>query len=72
MKDSEEVRIRLEELEKQLERIERGEGGEGGGSFTDLVNAVGIYVHIIQCSIFNIQCSIFIVLTISKDVNKLN
>ena len=40
LKDAEEERVRLEELEKQLERIERGEGGEGGGSFTDLVNAV--------------------------------
>ena len=45
LKDAEEERVRLEELEKQLERIERGEEGEGGGSFTDLVNAVCIIIH---------------------------
>lgn len=47
MKDAEEEKVRLEELEKQLERVERGEGGEGGGSFTDLVNAVFIILYYI-------------------------
>ena len=39
-KDAEEERVRLEELERQLERMERGDTSEGVTSFGELVSAV--------------------------------
>ncbi len=39
-KDAEEERVRLEELERQLERTKRGDRSEGVTSFGELVSAV--------------------------------